>query len=204
MLKSRGKDLSIKLNYGSLYSVVAALEKHGFIEAVETLRDGNRPERTVYDITEAGRLEFQDWLTELLGTPEKEFSQLEAGLVYLPAFPPDRVVELLDQRITALEAEIAEVEGAHASMVPPRLLGRVRAPARVAEDAGRLRSPTGEGDPLGRARRQCVLAQGLRAGGDAGDQDRRPVQGSGQVLRGGVHLDAGIPSGRKVGPPEAE
>jgi len=116
MLKTRGKDMSIKLNYGSLYSVVAALEKHGFIEAVETLRDGNRPERTVYDITEAGRLEFQDWLTELLGTPENEFSQLEAGLAYLPAFPPDRVVELLDQRITALEAEIAEVERAHASM----------------------------------------------------------------------------------------
>jgi DNA-binding PadR family transcriptional regulator len=115
-LKTRGKDMSIKLNYGSLYSVVAALEKHGFIEAVETLRDGNRPERTVYDITEAGKLEFQDWLTELLGTPEKEFSQLEAGLAYLPAFPPDRVVELLDQRSTALEAEIAEIEGMHASM----------------------------------------------------------------------------------------
>jgi DNA-binding PadR family transcriptional regulator len=115
-LKTRGKDTSIKLNYGSLYSVVAALERHGFIEAVETLRDGNRPERTVYDITEAGKLEFQDWLTELLGSPEKEFSQLEAGLAYLPAFSPDRVVELLDQRIAALEAEIAEIEGVHASM----------------------------------------------------------------------------------------
>jgi len=116
MLKTRGKDTSIKLNYGSLYSVVAALEKHGFIEAVETLRDGNRPERTVYDITEAGRLEFQDWLTELLGTPEKEFSQLEAGLAYLPAFPPHRVVQLLDQRSAALDEEIMQIENVHASM----------------------------------------------------------------------------------------
>ena len=42
MLKGRGKDQSIKLNYGSLYSVVAALEKAGFIEAV---RSGSRSPR---------------------------------------------------------------------------------------------------------------------------------------------------------------
>lgn len=116
MLKTRGKDGSIKLNYGSLYSVVTALEKHGFIEAVETVRDGNRPERTVYAITESGRLEFDDWLSELLGKPEKEFSQLEAGLAYLPAFTPERVVGLLQQRAEALDAEIAQIEGMHAFM----------------------------------------------------------------------------------------
>jgi len=116
MLKTRGKDMSIKLNYGSLYSVVAALEKNGYIEAVETVRDGNRPERTVYAITEAGGAEFQDWLSELLGSPEREFSQLEAGLAYLPAFPPARVVTLLEQRVEALAAEVEQLEGIHAEM----------------------------------------------------------------------------------------
>ena len=121
MLRSRGKDMSIKLNYGSLYSVVTALEKQGFIEAVETLREGNRPERTVYAITDAGRVEFEDWLTELIGTPEKEFSQLEAGLAYMPAFAPDRVVELLDKRAKVLEAEIVKLEEAHEQMRTMRL-----------------------------------------------------------------------------------
>lgn len=116
MLKARGKEGSIKLNYGSLYSVVAALEKVGFIEAVETLREGNRPERTVYAITELGRTEFTDWLTELLGTPAQEFSQLEAGLAYLPAFAPDRVVELLEQRVVALDEHIAQLVAAHEFM----------------------------------------------------------------------------------------
>jgi DNA-binding PadR family transcriptional regulator len=116
MLKARGKDTSIKLNYGSLYSVVAALEKQGYIEAVETLRDGNRPERTVYAITDAGRAEFEDWLTELIGVPEKEFSQLEAGLAYMPAFAPDRVVELLEKRAKVLEEQIAELVVTHESM----------------------------------------------------------------------------------------
>jgi DNA-binding PadR family transcriptional regulator len=121
MLKARGKDGSIKLNYGSLYSVVTALEKNGFIEAVETVRDGNRPERTVYAITPAGRDEFDDWLAELLGTPEKDFSQLEAGLAYLPAFAPDRVADLLERRAGVLEQEIAKLEGMHDVMRSKKL-----------------------------------------------------------------------------------
>jgi len=117
ILRARGKDQSIKLNYGSLYSVVAALEKNGFIEARETIREGNRPERTVYQITDTGRQEFADWLTELIGTPTREFHPLEAGLAYLPGLPPDRVAELLEQRLKAVDAEIEQVTAAHEHMM---------------------------------------------------------------------------------------
>src|SRR5438128_9171271 len=77
-LRTRGKENSIKLNYGSLYSVVESLQKHGLIQAQETLREGRRPERTVYSITPAGLAEFEDWLAELLSTPVREFTSLEA------------------------------------------------------------------------------------------------------------------------------
>ena len=174
MLKARGKDGSIKLNYGSLYSVVAALEKAGFIEAVETVREGNRPERTVYAITEAGRAEFSDWLTELLGSPEKEYSQLEAGLAYVPAFPPDRVVELLEQRVVGLDAADRGVDrGArvHAVQgVPPDLLDRVGVPGRAAHRRAELRAAAGRRDPRRRPGGQRVLAQDARARRRAGDQ----------------------------------
>ena len=116
MLRARGKDQSIKVNYGSLYSIVSSLEKHGFIEAQETVREGNRPERTVYRITDAGRAEFDDWLTELVGTPSREFHPLEAGLAYLPGLPPDRAVELLEQRLAVVDAEIAEMTAVHEHM----------------------------------------------------------------------------------------
>ncbi|HZX01315.1 PadR family transcriptional regulator [Kribbella sp.] len=115
-LRARGKDQSIKVNYGSLYSVVSSLEKHGFVEAQETVREGNRPERTVYRITDAGQAEFEDWLTELVGTPSREFHPLEAGLAYLPGLSPDRAVELLEQRLTAVDAEIATAVQAHEQM----------------------------------------------------------------------------------------
>ncbi|MET9270122.1 PadR family transcriptional regulator [Kribbella sp. NPDC003557] len=116
MLRARGKDQSIKVNYGSLYSVVAALEKHGFIEARETVREGNRPERTVYQITDAGQAEFTDWLSELLGSPTREFHPLEAGLSYLPGLQPDRAVELLEQRLKALDTDIEQTIAAHEHM----------------------------------------------------------------------------------------
>ena len=116
LLRARGKDQSIKMNYGSLYSVVAALEKNGFIEALETVREGNRPERTVYQITGAGQAEFDDWLTELLGTTTREFHPLEAGLAYLPALRPDRAAELLEQRAKSIDADIEETTALHEQM----------------------------------------------------------------------------------------
>src|SRR5215213_8215581 len=76
-MRERGKHESIKLNYGSLYSVVEALQKHALIAPRETVKDGRRPERTVYEITSAGRLEFVDWLADLIGIPEKEYHSFE-------------------------------------------------------------------------------------------------------------------------------
>ncbi|HYR64383.1 MAG TPA: PadR family transcriptional regulator, partial [Actinomycetota bacterium] len=61
-LRHRAKHESIRLNYGSLYNVVEALEKRGYVRVAETVREGRRPERTVYEITETGSREFVDWL----------------------------------------------------------------------------------------------------------------------------------------------
>ncbi|MEY9875324.1 DNA-binding PadR family transcriptional regulator [Streptacidiphilus sp. MAP12-33] len=103
VLRQRGKQASIKINFGSLYTVVQNLEKHGFIEAAGTERDGRRPERTVYGITEAGRAELHDWLSELLSVPVKEYPQFEAGLSLAGSLPPDEVEALLRKRLATLD-----------------------------------------------------------------------------------------------------
>jgi DNA-binding PadR family transcriptional regulator len=102
-LRHRGKDEAIKINWGSLYTVVQNLEKNGFIEAVEVVREGRQPERTTYRITAAGRAELKDWLRELLGEPEREYSRLEAGLGDAGNLPPDEVAALLRQRLGVLD-----------------------------------------------------------------------------------------------------
>ncbi len=107
-LRERHKDESIKLNYGSLYSVVEALQRHGLIEAQETERKGRRPERTVYAITNPGALELTDWLSELLSTPVKEYRQFEAALSLLPVLEPREAMVLLEQRCRRLETQLSQ------------------------------------------------------------------------------------------------
>jgi DNA-binding PadR family transcriptional regulator len=113
-LRSRGKEQSIKLNYGSLYSVVESLQKHGLIRSLETTREGRRPERTVYEITDAGSVECEDWLAELLSTPVRDFTSLEAGLSLMPLLEPDEVARLLDGRAERLRIELRALDAGHA------------------------------------------------------------------------------------------
>jgi DNA-binding PadR family transcriptional regulator len=108
-LRERGKDQSIKLNYGSLYTVVEALQQHGLIVAQETEREGRRPERTVYRLTGAGRMELIDWVSELLSRPAKEYTRFEAGLSLAGVLPPEDIAALLDQRCFLLEMEITQL-----------------------------------------------------------------------------------------------
>ncbi len=103
VLRERGKDQAIKINWGSLYTVVQNLDKHGFIEAVNVAREGRQPERTTYRITDAGLAEMKDWLRELLATPEREYTRFEAGLSDCAILGPDAVIDLLRQRLAALD-----------------------------------------------------------------------------------------------------
>ena len=123
MLRERGKDNAIKVNWGSFYTVVQNLEKYGFIEAVEVVREGRQPERTTYQITDAGRAELMDWMRELLSVPEREHSSFEAALGESAVVPPDELIGLLQQRLEALEEANGRLQAELATLVTqlPRL-----------------------------------------------------------------------------------
>lgn len=109
-LRQRATDQAVKLNFGSLYGVVASLEKRGHIRAVETIREGKRPERTIYAVTDAGRTEMTDWLADLIAVPAHEYLRFEAALAMVGALAPDTVAELLRTRAGALEVEIGRTK----------------------------------------------------------------------------------------------
>jgi DNA-binding PadR family transcriptional regulator len=123
MLRERGKDNAIKVNWGSFYTVVQNLEKYGFIEAVEVVREGRQPERTTYRLTDAGRAELMDWIRELLSVPEREHSSFEAALGESAVLPPDELIDLLRQRLAALEEAHGLIQAELATLVAqvPRL-----------------------------------------------------------------------------------
>jgi DNA-binding PadR family transcriptional regulator len=123
MLRRTGKERDPKIKWGSFYTVIENLEKHGLIEAVGSDRDGRRPERTLYGITDAGRLEVKDWLRELISVPETELPHFEAALSVVGVLSPDEVTGLLEARVLALEEGIAQSRAqlAAAGAVVPRI-----------------------------------------------------------------------------------
>ena len=115
-LRHRSKEESIRLNYGSLYAVVESLRKKGLIAARETLREGNRPERTVYELTEAGATAMHEWLSEMLRDPTPQFTDFEAALSLMGAIPPDEALALLKLRLKALRIASNQYDGVRANL----------------------------------------------------------------------------------------
>ena len=115
-LRHRSKEESIRLNYGSLYAVVESLRKKGLIAARETLREGNRPERTIYELTDEGATAMRDWLSEMLRDPTPQFTDFEAALSLMGAIPPDEALALLRLRLKALRIASNQYDGVRAHL----------------------------------------------------------------------------------------
>ena len=126
MLRHNGDERSIKFNHGSLYAVVSQLARAGFIVEVATSREGRRPERTVYGLTDLGRREQHTWLRELVEQPQHEYPQLVAALSLIGSLPAAEVLVLLRGRIARLVGHRAEirslVDAALEEGVPPLFL----------------------------------------------------------------------------------
>jgi DNA-binding PadR family transcriptional regulator len=129
-LRDHGDARSIKFNHGSLYMVVQQLARAGLIVEQETTREGQRPERTVYALTDAGRQELRDWLDELVGVPQYEYPHFVAALSLIGALRPSRVVDLLGRRLQRLTQERAEIN----KLVDSTLAGGVHPLFLVEED----------------------------------------------------------------------
>jgi DNA-binding PadR family transcriptional regulator len=87
----------------------------------ETERDGRVRERTTYELTEPGRIEFRDWMTDLVSVPVKEYPEFEAALSFLPVLAPDEVVDLLGERARRLGLSLAQIDASREVMKKPEL-----------------------------------------------------------------------------------
>lgn len=125
VLKHWGKEESIKIRYGSLYTVVQDLEKRGLVEAEGTAREGHRPERTVYRLTPDGRQELEERLRELISDPVKEYPLFASALSLVTVLPPGEVAVLLGERLRTLELEIVAARAMLDELVNAQRLPRV-------------------------------------------------------------------------------
>ncbi|WP_213454066.1 PadR family transcriptional regulator [Rhizomonospora bruguierae] len=124
-IREQHTDHVIKLRAGSLYHTVERLHRADLVEPVETGREGRRPERTVYAITEAGAEEFSAGLHDLLRAPRDEYPVFAAAVEMLHALPPADAARLLGERLIALEGHLARVERIRVGLLRDRDLDRV-------------------------------------------------------------------------------
>ncbi|ROP38707.1 PadR family transcriptional regulator [Saccharothrix texasensis] len=109
-LRARGGDRAAAINRGTLYDVVEALVTAGWVAPQGTERTGNRPERTVYALTDAGHDELVRRLDSQIRTPQREFTQFLGAVAHLGALGPIGAVEALTERGQRLSARIAADE----------------------------------------------------------------------------------------------
>lgn len=124
MIKERGKDrIANVAQRNSVYQTIDRLLRAELIAVRETARgSAARPERTVYEITDAGWDALRTWTAEMLATPAREFPEFPAALASLMVLTPDDVAAHLAQRAADLRSSI-EADRAAMGAVPdlPRL-----------------------------------------------------------------------------------
>ena len=121
LIKERGKDEVINVaQRASLYQTIGRLEREGLIASQPVTRDENRPERTVYEITAAGRATALEWMRQVLSQPAREFPEFPAAISFLALLTPKDALHQLQLRVTGIEWEIARIDAIlkQAAVVP--------------------------------------------------------------------------------------
>jgi len=108
-MRDRHMDEFIRLNFGSLYHTVDGLEKNGWIVPTEREKEGRRPERTIYRLTDSGRELLRQVIGDILAQPRREYPHFAAGLMFMHHLDAAIAVEHLQSRATALAATTAKL-----------------------------------------------------------------------------------------------
>jgi len=108
-MRQRHQDEFIRLNFGSLYHTVDVLERNGWIVPVEREKEGRRPERTVYRLTDPGREVLLRVIGEIIAQPRREYLHFSAGLMFMHHLDAATAVQHLELRAQALLAVITKL-----------------------------------------------------------------------------------------------
>ena len=96
--------------FGSIYYALAKLSEQGYIAKVATEQEGNRPSRSIYDITDAGRVEFMRLLRDQWQAVERPYYVFDIALFFRDALPRTEALGYLKARVAALEGVLAHLD----------------------------------------------------------------------------------------------
>ncbi|GAA1883504.1 PadR family transcriptional regulator [Asanoa iriomotensis] len=113
LIKQWGKDQVVNVGQrASLYRMIDRLAEADLITTSGTDRDERYPERTTYELTDAGRAATRQWLAEIVSTPRNEFPEFPAALSFLLMLTPETTIDLLARRRDHLTRQLADLDTA--------------------------------------------------------------------------------------------
>jgi DNA-binding PadR family transcriptional regulator len=107
VIKERGQDQLVNVaQRNSVYQALERLVRDGLARPASTAREAGRPERTTYEITDAGAETMHRWLTAMLPAPAREFPEFPVALALIAVLAPSVVQDLLTRRMTAQQERL--------------------------------------------------------------------------------------------------
>lgn len=125
VMKERSMDRVTKLQTGSLYYAVDKLAEDGYIQAIETISSSDRPDKTIYGITEQGKTLFEQLILQKIKKNEGFFHPMYLALAMSRLVDQSKVEKLLEERIRETEHQVNlayQVYEEHTQLVPRAVL----------------------------------------------------------------------------------
>ena len=107
VLHAMGQYTDIKKS--KVYYTLGKMEKDGYVEQ-ETEREGNRPERRVYQITEQGKTYFLQLLRNNLGGFIRTYFNDDIGIAFMDKLPLNEVRELLQKKRGMIHSNLQQLK----------------------------------------------------------------------------------------------
>ncbi|GAA0231807.1 PadR family transcriptional regulator [Saccharothrix mutabilis subsp. mutabilis] len=91
-------------------SLLKTLERNGLVTSEAPERVGNRPPRTVYEVTETGLDDFRAKVTEGLRNARTASTDFTLAIAYAGIVPLRQALSIVDERIAKLHADLAALD----------------------------------------------------------------------------------------------
>ncbi len=102
LMRQRRDDRIVTITSGTMYHTVARLDHCGLLAEVGVDRDGNRPERTTYTLTDAGEAAVLEWVRRELPALDRPI-EFRVALAEAHNLSREETLALLRERLTALD-----------------------------------------------------------------------------------------------------